>query len=204
MHIFLNLLVTALLPKSYWRLLSCAPWGKSQRHKTRLGASAYILVPTFQCFLPASHALARPSLFFFGLSSLFSPLLSPLFPSSHLSLPRYRRSRFVPGHILSLTLGDETHFQLHKTSPRTVLLTRECCFCGQAHARRDSGTCTPPGGLLHRAVECRQCCSVQKSLCFPAAAKLLFELFILKPFLVGFCDNLSQIKENKKPQKEMA
>lgn len=182
------------------------PLGES-RKGTRLDLTRRLCIyigPHLPMLSPSLPCTCSPVPFL--LRSLFSLFSSPFSPLSLLPplSPPLLEEQVRSGHILSLTLGDETHFQLHKTSPRTVLLTRECCFCGQAHAQRDSGTCTQPGGLLHRAVECRQCCSVQKSLCFPAAAKLLFELFILKPFLVGFCDNLSQIKENKKPQKEMA
>lgn len=147
---------------------------------------------------------SRPGSLFFLFFDLFSlsvfpPSPPPVFSSSYFSLLLFNwKSLFISGPIPFSTLGDGIHFQLHKTSPRAVSLTHEHNFCGQAQALRDSvpNSAQQPLASHYRVwiifLHPEKPANPESS--FSAPATLLFELFSLKSFLVGFCNNLSQKK----------
>ena len=197
--------MTALLSRSHWSVICLDVYPTSSKTQ---GPKSWSIVLHF---LPTSSSfpLAFPGLahcFFCSLISSLSVCFLPLpllsFPPPTSLLLFNWKSLFISGPIPFSTLGDGTHFQLHKTSPRAVFLTREHSFCGQAQALRDSvpnSAQQPPAShyrmwiiFLHPEKPANP-----ESL-FSAPATLLFELFSLKPFLVGFCNNMSQKKDKKK------
>ena len=119
-------------------------------------------LPTLSCFLQATPILAHCFVHSFISFPLCISPLSPLLsfpPPTSLSTPIIGGAYSCLVIILFSTLRDGTHFHLHKISPRTVFITLEHSFCGQAHARRDSSPKTLPGSLLPCAPSRKACTS---------------------------------------------
>lgn len=138
--------------------------------RTRLGAFC-VLLPAFSP--PAPRVLAHGFSSLISFLSGFSPSTSPLsctsFPLSlllPLSPPVTERAFSFILVIFCSGLWEMRHGSSSTKPSRTVVMMCGCSFCGQAHAQRDFVTRTQPHSLLPHAIECRQCCSIQKSLHF--------------------------------------